>query len=101
MDNCSAEEHLGLQNGKRKIQHGFSAILVQIPIQILTILANKPTSVAYVSERKTINRQPLNIFYASFLTPHFMVFLAAALKMNAFYGKHGGYLVALELKATP
>lgn len=30
-----------------------------------------------------------------------MVFLAAALKMNAFYRKHGGYLVALQLKATP
>lgn len=40
MDNCSAEEHLGLQNGKRKTQHGSSAILVQIPIQNLTILAN-------------------------------------------------------------
>lgn len=92
MDNCSAEEHLDLQNGKRKTQHGSSAILVQIPIQNLTILANtnQPQLHIYISERKTINRQPLNIFYASFLTRYFMVFLAAALKMNAFYRKHGG-----------
>lgn len=58
---------------------------------------HKSTSIAYTSERKGINRQTLNIFYASFLSPSLTFWspLPSSLKMNSCYSKHGGYLVAL------
>lgn len=60
---------------------------------------HRSTLIAYVSEKKTINKQSPHIFYATFLSPSltFQSPLPSSLKINSSYRKHGGYLVALLL----